>query len=32
MSGNGKSLLRSSIFRPSALEEIMRPWSEWLDD
>jgi HSP20 family protein len=32
MSGNGKSLLRSSLFRPSALEEIMRPWSEWLDE
>ena len=32
MSGNGKSLIRSSIFRPSALEEIMRPWSEWLED
>ena len=32
MSGNGKTLLRSSLFRPSALEEIMRPWSEWLDD
>lgn len=32
MSGNGKSLLRSSLFRPSALEEIMKPWSEWLDD
>lgn len=32
MSGNGKSLLRSSLLRPSALEEIMKPWSEWLDD
>ena len=32
MSGNGKSLVRSSIFRPAALEEIMRPWSEWLED
>lgn len=32
MSGNGKSLMRSSFLRPSALEEIMKPWSEWLDD
>ena len=32
MSGNGKSLLRSSLFRPAALEEIMRPWNEWLED
>jgi HSP20 family protein len=32
MSGNGKSLLRSSLFRPSALEEIMRPWNEWMED
>jgi HSP20 family protein len=32
MSGNGKSLLRSSLLRPSALEEIMKPWNEWLDE
>jgi HSP20 family protein len=32
MSGNGKSLIRSSLLRPSVLEEIMKPWSEWLDE
>lgn len=25
-------MLRSSLFRPSALEEIMRPWNEWMED
>ncbi len=32
MSGNGKSLIRSSLLRPSVLEDIMKPWSEWLDE
>lgn len=32
MSGNGKSLLRSSLLRPSVLEDIIRPWNEWLDE
>jgi len=32
MSGNGKSLIRSSLMRPSVLEDIMKPWSEWLDE
>ena len=32
MQGNGKSLLRSSLLRPSVLEDIIRPWNEWLDE
>ena len=32
MPGNGKSLLRSSLLRPSVLEDIIRPWNEWLDE
>lgn len=32
MSGNGKSLIRSSLLRPSVLEDIMKPWNEWLDE
>ncbi len=32
MSGNGRSLIRSSLLRPSILEDIMRPWNEWMDD
>lgn len=32
MSGNGRSLIRSSLFRPSILEDMIRPWNEWLDD
>ena len=32
MSGNGKSLLRSTFLRPSVLEDLMKPWNEWLDD
>ena len=32
MSGNGRSLLRSSLLRPSVFEDIMKPWNEWLDE
>jgi len=32
MSGNGRSLLRSSLLRPSVLENFMKPWSELIDE
>jgi HSP20 family protein len=32
MSGNGRSLLRSSLLRPSVFEDIMKPWNEWFDE
>ena len=32
MLGNGRSLLRSSLLRPSILEDVMKPWSEWMDE
>ncbi|MFN5422320.1 MAG: Hsp20/alpha crystallin family protein [bacterium] len=32
MPGNGRTLMRSSLLRPSLLEDIVRPWNEWLDE
>ncbi len=32
MLGNGRSLLRSSLLRPSLLEDVMKPWNEWVDE
>jgi len=32
MLGNGRSLLRSTLLRPSIMEDIMKPWSEWMDE
>jgi HSP20 family protein len=32
MSTNGRSLLRSSFLRPSVLEDLVKPWNEWLDE
>ncbi len=32
MLGNGRSLLRSTLLRPSLMEDIMKPWSEWIDE
>lgn len=32
MLGNGRSLLRSSLLRPSILEDVMKPWNEWMDE
>lgn len=32
MLGNGRSLLRSSLLRPSILEDVMKPWNEWADE
>lgn len=32
MPGNGRTLTRSSLFRPSLLEDIVKPWNEWLDE
>ena len=32
MLGNGRSLLRSSLLRPSLLEDVMKPWNEWMDE
>ena len=32
MKGNGRSLIRSSLLRPSVLEDMIRPWGEWFDD
>jgi HSP20 family protein len=32
MKGNGKSLMRTSMLRPSLFEDMLRPMNEWLDD
>lgn len=32
MRGNGKSLMRSSLLRPSIFEDMLRPMNEWLDE
>lgn len=32
MPGNGRALMRSSLLRPSLLEDMIRPWNEWLDE
>lgn len=32
MRGNGKTLLRSSLLRPSLFEDMLRPMNEWLDE
>ena len=32
MLGNGRSLLRTSLLRPSILEDVMKPWNEWMDE
>lgn len=32
MKGNGKSLMRTSLLRPSLFEDMLRPMNEWLDE
>ena len=32
MKGNGKSLIRSAMLRPSVFEDMLRPMNEWLDE
>ena len=32
MRGNGKSLMRSSLLRPSLFEDMLKPMNEWLDE
>jgi HSP20 family protein len=32
MKGNGKSLIRSAVLRPSVFEDMLRPMNEWLDE
>ena len=32
MSGNGRTLMRPSLFKPSVLEDLFRPWNELFDD
>lgn len=32
MKGNGKSLIRSAMLRPSLFEDMLRPMNEWLDE
>jgi HSP20 family protein len=32
MKGNGKTLVRSSLLRPSLFEDMLRPMNEWLDE
>lgn len=32
MRGNGKSLMRSSLLRPSIFEDMLRPMNEWFDE
>ena len=32
MKGNGRSLIRSAMLRPSVFEDMLRPMNEWLDE
>jgi len=32
MTENGRALLRSTLLRPSVLEDLMKPWSEWMEE
>jgi HSP20 family protein len=32
MKGNGRSLIRSAMLRPSLFEDMLRPMNEWLDE
>lgn len=32
MKGNGRSLIKSAMLRPSLFEDMLRPMNEWLDE
>lgn len=32
MKGNGRSLIRSAMLKPSVFEDMLRPMNEWLDE